>query len=486
MAEERLDQLLARLERERQEADRLYHAAFTALDRAIQRVPDAPHPPPAYDEQQITPINEAWNILPEGAPAPDASLKGRLRSFVWRLIGPPLERQRHFNSALVDHLNRNVAAHREAEKAIATTIELIAYHVAGAVQFQQYLIQYLQTITLYVDTKDRVAGGQAHVLNAALSGLTDDWLKRWESLTAREQRYEARNAALTQAIAEPREIALLAQQTAIALKRDMERVMSAAPRPSASAGAAAVSSSGDTVRPADVNSSIYVGFEDRFRGSREEIRARLTDYLPLFDGSSAVLDVGCGRGELLDLFRQHGIHARGIDVNADMVAECRERGLEADHVDALQHLLAQPDASLGGLIAIQVVEHLDPSYLMRFIETAQRKLRRGAPIVLETINVSCWAAFFQSYVRDVTHVRPLHPDTLSYFVQASGFSSVDVRYRSPVPDMDKLPRVSLPPGTDGRGPDPMYAEVADVINAHADRLNDRLFTFMDYAVVARA
>src|SRR5581483_4637874 len=107
---ERLPQLLERLERERQEADELYNAALTAVDQALQRVPPMPDPPPAYDEQQITPINLAWDILPDGAPRADGSLKGRLRAFVWRLVGPPLETQKRFNAALVDHLNRNIAA----------------------------------------------------------------------------------------------------------------------------------------------------------------------------------------------------------------------------------------------------------------------------------------------------------------------------------------------------------------------------------------
>ena len=89
-----------------------------------------------------------------GAPAIDGSFKGRLRGFVWRLVGPSLEKQKAFNAALVDHLNRNVAAHEEAEKAIATLIELVRQHVDGLTRFQSLLVQYLQTITLYVDTKD--------------------------------------------------------------------------------------------------------------------------------------------------------------------------------------------------------------------------------------------------------------------------------------------------------------------------------------------
>jgi hypothetical protein len=117
--------------------------------------------------------------------------------------------------------------------------------------------------------------------------------------------------------------------------------------------------------------------------------------------------------------------------------------LTADRSDALSFLEAQPDQSLGGLIAIQVVEHLESRYLMRVIETAYRKLKPGAMMVLETINTACWAAFFDSYIRDFTHAHPLHPETLRYLAQASGFAIVELRYLSPVAEHEKLPLVRI-------------------------------------------
>jgi O-antigen chain-terminating methyltransferase len=207
--------------------------------------------------------------------------------------------------------------------------------------------------------------------------------------------------------------------------------------------------------------------------------------MPLFAGATDVLDIGCGRGELLDLFRQHGIGARGIDTNDEMVEVCRARGLQAERADAAGYLDAQPDASLGGLIAIQVVEHLEPGYLMRLIETAAHKLRPGGLLVLETINPACWVAFFESYIRDLTHVRPLHPDTLRYLVQTSGFSQVDIQFRAPVAEADRLQGVRLPAPPPGQEHEATLVDLVDAVNAHADKLNARLFTFMDYAVIAR-
>ena len=129
-----------------------------------------------------------------------------------------------------------------------------------------------------------------------------------------------------------------------------------------------------------------------------------------------------------------------------MAAVSRERGLDATAGDALSYLLSLPDGSLGGLFAAQVVEHLEPDYLMRFLDAAYHKLRPGSKIVLETINPACWYAFFSSYIRDITHVRPLHPDTLQYLVGASGFQKVTVRYSAPFPDESKLQPVSQPQG----------------------------------------
>src|SRR5439155_1474379 len=108
------------------------------------------------------------------------------------------------------------------------------------------------------------------------------------------------------------------------------------------------------------------------------------------------------------------------------------------------YLSALPDRSLGGIVATQVIEHLEPSYLMRVLDAAARTLRAGAPIVLETINPACWLAFFSSYIRDFTHVRPVHPETLQYLLRASGFERVTIRYSAPVPEHMKMKTIDLP------------------------------------------
>ncbi len=470
MNEERLDVLLRRLEDEKDEADRVYNAALTALDQSLLQPPAMPDPPPEYDEQQLTPINLHWDILPAGPPASDGSIKGRFRRFIWGLVGPSIEEQKRFNAALVDHLNRNIAAHRETSRGLTTLIAAVRQHVDGLVAFQNRLILFLQTITLYADTKDRAVGGQAQVLNAALSAMTDDWLKRWESLAAREQRFTARAAALD----DLRVGVTLAQQTSLTLKREVERFLAG------TTGATGTTGTSGTPGP-DLDAFKYLGFEDQFRGSADEIRVRLEQYVPRFIGQTDVLDIGCGRGEFLDLLRAHGIRGRGLDLNHEMAEVSRARGLDVAEGDALGYLTSLDDASLGGLFAAQVVEHLEPVYLARLLETAWHKLRPGGIVVLETINPACWVAFFESYIRDFTHVRPLHPETLQYLVRVSGFQQVDIEFKSPIPESDRLQPVILPAGSNG----PDVAAVAETFNAAVAKLNARLFTYQDYAVIGR-
>src|SRR5262249_40761172 len=103
--------------------------------------------------------------------------------------------------------------------------------------------------------------------------------------------------------------------------------------------------------------------------------------------------------------------------------------------------------------------------------------RPGALIVLETINVACWVAYFESYIRDITHVRPLHPDTLKFLVVATGFEQVDVHFRSPVAQEARLQSVEIE-----KLAAPLL-EIVRIVNANVDRLNERMFTCLDYAVI---
>lgn len=472
------DDDLARLKQERDDADRVYNDALTALDGAVQRGRDMPHPAPSYDEHQITPLNEHWDLL-QARPSRPHGWRGWVHSFIWDAVAPLFERQQAFNSAIVDHVNRNVAMHREFPRALASTIGLIREELERLVDFESRLIQYAQQITPYVDTKDRDVTRLIVEVASGVGAVSDELSKRWEAMVARERRYE-------QAVEDLRTSFGVVYRVTEMLKRELGRLQEAGlpastanvdvsvphPRPST-----------DAVFNQALDSYKYVGFEDHFRGSTDDIRGRLAAYLPHFDGATDVLDVGCGRGEFLDLLRERGVAARGIDTNHEMVQVCHERGLIADEGDALAYLGGLPDASLGGLFSAQVVEHLEPGYLLKLLDTAFLKLRPGATLILETINAASWSAFFSSYIRDITHIRPLHPDTLRYFVTASGFQHVRVEYRSPWPVSAKLEPVRAP--DDGSSPDspPALVHLVLAFNHNVDKLNSLLFADQDYAVI---
>jgi len=456
---------LQRLQQDLKDADRRYNEALTALDRALQ--PLTPEPPPSptpFDEHQITPLNRLWSILPPQTSNGSGGWRTRLTGFIWRIVGPSLQRQQEFNAALVDHINRNVALHRETTRAFEDQSAWLRNLVSAVVGVQSRLIVYLQTITWYVDTKDRAfAGDLRYSLEERTTGLADglsavgsELLKRWETLGS-------------------------VQQLALSLKRELDREHAeSAPMPAGPSSVTHPAEAAITSKSASqaLEAFRYVGFEDRYRGTREEIRERMASYVPYFKNATHVLDVGCGRGEFLELLREAGVRATGVDINHEMVEQCRAAGLDVSAGDALIYLNDVEDRSLGGLFASQVVEHLTPDYLLRFLETAYHKLRPGAPIVLETINPACWSAFFDAYLRDITHVQPLHPDTLRYLLTATGYGSVDIRYSSPYPDVSKLKGV--PQESAGT---PELQRLADAFNANVDNLNRLLFSNRDYAVI---
>ncbi len=243
---------------------------------------------------------------------------------------------------------------------------------------------------------------------------------------------------------------------------------------------------GTDVAPADPSSPAvmqhvsYVAFEDRHRGTPEQIAARQRGYVAMFAGApGAVLDAGCGRGEFLDLLREAGLPAYGVDADAEMIGRCLQRGLDVRQGDLAVHLRALPAASLGGIFAAQVVEHLDTPVLLDFIGLAGDKLAAGGRLVIETINPAALAAFSGAFHLDLTHVRPVHPVALRRAVEAAGFGAVEILGRSSLPDDAKM-RMTKPARPVECGP----GELTDTLNANFTRINGLIYGDQDYALVA--
>jgi SAM-dependent methyltransferase len=256
-----------------------------------------------------------------------------------------------------------------------------------------------------------------------------------------------------------------------ALRRPVERVVELderltrlerrerAPAPAAEASAAAPVESRPLVFPD------YFAYESRMRGPTDRIRQRQRGYVDDFREAAPVLDIGCGRGEFLGLLREAGVEARGVDLDADMVAYCRGEGLDVEQAGAIEHLESLEDGALGGIFAAQVVEHLPAPALVRLLELAVVKLRPGGLLVAETINPLSPIAL-RNYFADLTHAQPLVPETLELLARQSGFASVEVRFANE--------------------PEERLVEPDDpTIAANVRRLNELLFAPLDYAIIAR-
>ncbi len=214
--------------------------------------------------------------------------------------------------------------------------------------------------------------------------------------------------------------------------------------------------------------SFYVAFTDVFRGEREDIKNRLAVYLEAVTDAGAgqlgkpALDVGCGRGEWLELLRERHIPAYGVDSNGAMVERTAALGLDARCVDALDHLRSLPDAALSALTAFHVVEHLPLDTLIDLFDEGLRALAPGGVLILETPNPETMKVGATTFYNDPTHRNPIPPQVLKFIVEHRGFQAAEI--------------LRLHPFTEGLLREP---------TADAELLNRDLFGSQDYAVIAR-
>ncbi len=188
----------------------------------------------------------------------------------------------------------------------------------------------------------------------------------------------------------------------------------------------------------------YARFAEAFRGSEERVRDAQRIYLDDFKRCANVLDIGCGRGEFLELMRDAGVTARGIDSSPESIALCREKGLSAEIADLFEYLRAIDDGDLDGIFCSQVVEHLPPERLPEMIRLAAAKLERGGVIAIETPNPDCLAIFSTYFYLDPTHYRPVPAKLLEFYLREFGIGDLQLRRLEPA--ADSMPSLAeLPP-----------------------------------------
>lgn len=187
-----------------------------------------------------------------------------------------------------------------------------------------------------------------------------------------------------------------------------------------------------------LSGALYEAFEAEFRGDPSVIGQRAEVYLPIITSVSAgipefpVLDVGCGRGEWLQLLAGRGLSARGVDFNSTFVERARALGLAVEEGEAIRCLSTTPAASLGALTAFHLVEHLELNALFALIREAYRVLRPGGVVIVETPNPENLVVGSCSFYNDPTHRRPIPPQTLSFYLRHAGFSNVTVTSLAPL------------------------------------------------------
>jgi len=215
--------------------------------------------------------------------------------------------------------------------------------------------------------------------------------------------------------------------------------------------------------------ALYVALEDALRGSREDIKARLAPYIDRVSlagvgrSNAPILDVGCGRGEWLELLKENHLAAYGIDSNTVMIDRAKSLGLDARRADLQQHLVGLPDDALSGLTAFHVIEHLPFETLVEFFHQTFRVLQPGGILILETPNPETMRVGATTFYNDPTHRNPITPVLLHFLVEHHGFKELEILRLHPFPHSNRLHDT-------GRD------------TAH---LNIVIFGHQDYAIIAR-
>jgi 2-polyprenyl-3-methyl-5-hydroxy-6-metoxy-1,4-benzoquinol methylase len=223
--------------------------------------------------------------------------------------------------------------------------------------------------------------------------------------------------------------------------------------------------------------------------SEEQMRARLLDYDDLFSAlaqaqrdscgpAGPVLDIGCGRGDLVAHLQALGLKAYGIEIDRDAIQAAQGAGRDVRQGDALVHLESLPDDSLAAITLIQVIEHLEINEALRLFRVACHKLVPGGLIIAETINPSCLAALSNAFLLDPSHRTPFHPQLTRFLLEQAGLWKVQIRFLRPVPESARLDFLAAAESH------PSVQPLVDRLNHDIDHLNQILFGPQDYAAIA--
>lgn len=403
------------------------------------------------------------------------SLAQGVKKLVARALDWHVREQVEFNRAVVDYMDRVLAAldehnrhlllagrlGREAQKAHEavrdTARHFQEWRTGWEERWNKGEIQLLRSMaelqgafhhraTLMESSfREQVRAQHADYLGALERNTLQVQKRLWDDLTRLRQEHE-------------RTI-----QTELRLIRQRAQAWLAAQGP---APAQVPAGPGAAAAPAAVASFDYARFAERFRGDAAYVRDGQKFYLPYFHGRARVLDLGCGRGEFLELMKENGIPARGVDCDAESVALCRQKQLDVEQADLFSFLAGLPADSLDGIFSAQVVEHLPPGRVPELVTLAAQKLEPGGVLAIETPNPECLAIFATNFYLDPTHVRPVPAALLHFLFEENGLGSIEVRQLAPAAEV--FPEIAALAGVDGLA-----------------AFQQRFFGGLDYVIIGR-
>ncbi len=429
-------------------------------------------------------INSNWNIQNNnyfisshrrilGKPL----IKGRelVHGEVQRYIDPSLWKQREFNSCIVRILNGISERLGRVDDRIAQSQSAISDQVNDRIAQSQSAIsdQVNDRITqsqsaISDQVNDRIAQSQS-----AISDQVNDRIAQSQSAISDQvnDRIAQSQSKVYSDIGEQVRSVILAMNKDIENRAWLAGILE-------EKIAKSKEKRSDEMLSSQVKGLNYFIFEDRFRGSRNDTKAKQLKFVKYFEGCKNVLDIGCGRGEFLELLKDNGISGHGIDIDEDMVRYCRSRDLNVEKLDAVSYLNQLEDKSLDGIFIDQVVEHLDPDYLIKMIDLCYIKMLFGAYIIMETVNPLSLLSLADFYM-DMSHKRPVHPETLKFLMSAAGFRETVAQFYEPAVEDGRLRYIDADELAEKE------RSLADIINRNTDMLNNMIFGPRDYAAIGK-
>lgn len=218
----------------------------------------------------------------------------------------------------------------------------------------------------------------------------------------------------------------------------------------------------------DNNSINYLEFENYFRGKKDLIRENFEHYLKYLNKGMKILDLGCGRGELIELLVAHGFDASGVDSNPDMVKHCKLNNLSVIQDDII-HYLKSTNEKYDCIFISQVVEHMKINTLLEFVSLCHQKLNNNGLLIIETPNPETILVSSYTFYLDFTHTKPIPAIFLKYLLESKNFNVIDTLYLHPFPENEKLLEL-----------------VSDnhQLNLNFKTLNKLIYGARDYAIIA--